>query len=185
MKPLNHIVISPKDGNRYNNTDGDFIVNAHIDEHDFKYTQRIGIVEKLPYSRECVFKVGDEVIVHHNVFRRYWGFGMDLRNGDSYFNKEEYVCEPEQVFAYNRGDGWNCVRDYCFVRPIEKEDDIFINEGYKERQGELVYTNESLKKLGYSEGDTIGFSPYSEYVFNIDGETLYKMSTRDIVGVMQ
>ena len=188
MRPLYKVAVSPKDGSRYHNTEKingkDFIVNSSIDEKDYKYSQRIGVVEKLPhYKGNIQLEVGDEVIVHHNVFRKYWGHGVDLRNGDAYFKKNEYLCGPDQIFAYNRGDGWVCLGDYCFVEPVKEEDDVFMTDDYKERHGKVSISNMSLRELGINEGDTIVFSPYSEYVFNIDGKTIYKMSTKDIVGV--
>ena len=188
MIPLFKVAISPKDGKRYNNTENingvDFILNTHIDEKDFKYSQRVGIVEKLPYHGDTGLQVGDEVIVHHNVFRRYWGHDVTLRDGDAFFSKDEYICGPDQIYAYKRDGDWICLGDYCFVEPIKDSDDIFISDEFKERQGRLLYSNEQLTNLGYNIGDIVGFSPYSEYEFKVDGKLMYKMSTKDLVGLI-
>ena len=82
---------------------------------------------------------------------------------------------------YHDGKKWNPVGDYCFVRPIEKKEDIVLTgEKNEELTGELVYGNPKLHELGVRVGDEVGFTPDSEYEFEIEGETLYRMKTKDI-----
>jgi len=47
-------------------------------------------------------------------------------------------------------------------------------------KGELVYTNSQLSSLGVSIGDVVGFTPNSEYEFNIDGQKLYRILSNHI-----
>ncbi len=44
----------------------------------------------------------------------------------------------------------------------------------------LKYGNKDLRKLDIFEGDNVCFLPESEYEFEIEGETLYRMKTKDI-----
>jgi len=46
--------------------------------------------------------------------------------------------------------------------------------------GELVYLNEYLEQLGLSKGSIVGFTPNSEYEFNIDGQKLYRVLSNQI-----
>ena len=47
--------------------------------------------------------------------------------------------------------------------------------------GILKYGNSSLNKLKINPGDLVGYTPYGEYDFIIDGERLYCMKSNDIV----
>ena len=73
MQSLFNFIVKPK-SKRYENEvdiDGDkLIVNTTMDDH--KYVSRIGVVESIPKVGKTNIKVGDEVIVHHNVFRRFY-----------------------------------------------------------------------------------------------------------------
>jgi co-chaperonin GroES (HSP10) len=92
------------------------------------------------------------------------------------------------------GEGdWIPIDPYCFVKPIKKEvKDSFFKlspdqDSYKgniPNMGTLEYPNKNLLDQGAKAGDTVIFSKYSEYEFDIDGEIYYKMSTKDILGVL-
>ncbi len=70
MKSIHDFIVKPIEG-RYNNTvkvgDTDLIVNTRIEE--FKSVSKVAEVVALPLSIKTDIKVGDKVIVHHNVFR--------------------------------------------------------------------------------------------------------------------
>ena len=70
MKAVHDFIISPAN-KRYNNTkkvgDKNLIINTEIYSH--KHVSRNGIVNKLPRINNTNIEVGDEVVVHHNVFR--------------------------------------------------------------------------------------------------------------------
>ena len=46
--------------------------------------------------------------------------------------------------------------------------------------GILKYAGDDLHALGLNENDLVGFSPYSEFEFVIDGERLYRVLTNSI-----
>lgn len=181
MKPLFQLVVQPKEG-RYNNTktvDGSpLIINATIDDKDFRYTNRIGVVLTTPLY-DSPYEVGDNVIVHHNAFRQYWGFDTHLRTSTGDLGDDKFAVSPDQIFAYKRGDSdWVMTDDWVFVTPIEApEVDIMYDLGGKlPLRGKLAYGSvDHLKR-----GDTVAFTPHSEYEFNIDGTLFYKMNKNDI-----
>ena len=45
---------------------------------------------------------------------------------------------------------------------------------------ELVYSNDYLDSLGLTVGALIGFTPSSEYEFNIDDKKLYRIQSKDV-----
>ena len=191
MQSIYDIIVTPKDNKRYNNEkdiDGQkLILNSAIDENDYRYVNRQCIVKKLPAYNiyEWDLKVGDEVVVHHNAIRRYWGFNCDLRDGDGVIGNNEFVLTPEQVFMKKDGDSWKCLWDYCFVTSI-KDDRMFTNskDGLREDVAILKYSNKNLEDKGLNQGDKVLLTPSSNYRFDLDGETLYKISSRDICAIL-
>lgn len=186
MKTLYSYLVKPH-GGRYNNEKHGLIINSTIDEKDYKHVNRIAEVIATPASGGLL-QEGDLVIVHHNVFRKWWNVTGKLSNGGSYVKKDQYSLYEDQIFAYNRGDGWISTEDYCFVEPFEKDDDILITYVGKEalNEGKIAFSNPILASQGVNEGDTVVFSEGSEYEFNIDGKKLYKMSAqRDILAVKE
>ena len=180
MKSLFKTIIEPE-GDRYNNSvtiDGhDLIVNASINQADFKYVNRVGVVVEPPLHNPLV-EVGDRVLVHHNVFRRYWGFSTHLRTSSSDLDNGTFSVDPDSLYAYNRGDGWKTVDNNIFIEPIEvPQTDLILDfDVYQERIGKLVYGAPKHLK----QGDTVVFTPFSEHVFEFDGMKLYRMKEKDI-----
>ena len=72
MKSIYNFVVKPK-GERYNNTKkldgGELILNTEIYNH--QYVNRIGKIISTPKMLETDLQPGDEIILHHNVFRRW------------------------------------------------------------------------------------------------------------------
>ena len=72
MRSITGFIVSP-DGERYNNKinvgDKELIVNSEIQNHE--YVNRLAIVKSTPIINNTDIKVGDIVVVHHNVFRRW------------------------------------------------------------------------------------------------------------------
>jgi|TARA_B110000046_G_scaffold171666_1_gene192749 hypothetical protein len=178
MKSVNDFIVKPIEG-RYNNTvkvgDVDLVVNTKIEE--FKSISKVAEVVALPLSIKTNIKIGDKVIVHHNIFRRFYDIRGKEKNSRSFIKENMYACSPEQIYMY----GVNTAHlDYCFVKPLSN-DDIFITSKEKPLMGLLKYGNKGLDKLGVYKGDLISFRPSSEFEFVIDGELLYCMKLINIV----
>ena len=182
MQSLFNFIVQPKNG-RYDNEvsigNKKLIVNTTMDDH--KYVNRIGIVKSIPKVGETNIKVGDEVIVHHNVFRRFYDVKGREKNSTSYFKEDLYFCYSDQIFLYKQNNEWKAPFDFCFVKPIKENKKQLLQEN-KERLGVgvLKYGNSSLEDFKIYEGDLIGFTPNSEYEFIINNDRLYRMFTRNI-----
>tara|TARA_R100001463_G_scaffold25501_1_gene60370 strand:- start:293 stop:916 length:624 start_codon:yes stop_codon:yes gene_type:complete len=182
MQSLYSFIIQPKNG-RYTNEvevgDKKLIINTTMDDH--KFVNRVGVVMSVPLIGDTDLSIGDEVIVHHNVFRRFYDVRGNEKNSSSYFKEDMYFCYYDQIFLYKHNDQWKAPGDFCFVKPIlKKEKQIISDEKEQKRIGILKYGNSSLEAFKIHEGDLVGFSPSSEYEFIIDENRLYRMRTNDI-----
>lgn len=180
MRSLYSFIIEPKN-NRYENTtkvdDVELILNTEIQDH--KFVSRIGVVLETPIVGKTGIKKGDEVIVHHNVFRRFHDVRGEEKNSKSYFEEDKYFVYPEQVFMYKRNGKWKPLEGFCFVQPI-KSKKLFSTNPEEEYTGVLKYLDNGLIKNGLKKDDLIGFTPDSEYEFIIDNQRLYRVPTNSI-----
>ena len=180
MRSLYSFIIEPKK-NRYENTtkvdDVELILNTEIQNH--KFVSRIGIVLETPIVGKTGIKKGDEVIVHHNIFRRFHDVRGEEKNSKSYFEEDKYFVYPEQVFMYKRNGQWKPLEGFCFVQPI-KSRKLFSTNPEEEYTGVLKYLDNGLIKNGLKKDDLIGFTPDSEYEFIIDNQRLYRVPTNSI-----
>jgi len=181
MKSIYDFIIKPKN-TRYNNTkkvgDKELVLNTEIFNH--QYVSREAVIKHLPLAVETELQVGDEVIIHHNVFRRWHNMKGEEKNSRSYIDENTYCVKEDQIYSYNRNNqGWKTLNGYCFVKPI-KSNDNFTTEKEELLVGIMKYMDPSLKEYNISEGDLVGFTPYSEYEFIINGEKLYRVLTTDI-----
>ena len=89
MQSLFEYIISTE--NRYNNIidiDGkELVVNTEITERDYVFVNRIGKVLKIPLYGNSIVNEGDEVIIHHNVFRRWIDMKGCEKNSSSFLNE--------------------------------------------------------------------------------------------------
>lgn len=170
MKSLFNFIVSTKD--RYNNkidvNGNELIVNTEITERDYHFVNRIGTVVSTPLVGETEIKKGDEVILHHNVFRRWYDQRGRGKNGKSYLSENLYAVEQDQIFAYKRNGKWYPTDGYCFVSPIEVKDEWKM-------QVELPLKGVTVIGPKNLVGHIVGFTPGSEYEFNIDGLKLYRI----------
>ena len=169
MKSVYNFVVTPLKS-RYNNTkniDGkELIVNTEIFNH--QYVSREAIVKAIPTVGDTDIKVGDKVIVHHNVFRRWHNVKGIEKNSKSYIDEQTYLVQPDQIFLYKNTE-WQAQKGYCFVAPVKSTDKITVDKE-KPLVGIVKHTDGTVNK-----GDLIGFRPSSEYEFIIDGQKLYRL----------
>jgi hypothetical protein len=130
---------------------------------------REAVVISTPIVGDTDIKVGDTVIVHHNVFRRWHDIKGVEKNSKSYFNENTYFINYDQIFLYKRKDKWIAPKGYCFVKPLKAINQFNI-ESEKPLQGIVKYTDGSVKA-----NDLVGFTPNSEYEFIVDSERLYRV----------
>jgi hypothetical protein len=178
MRSLYDFIIEPI-GERYNNTkqigDKELIVNTEIFNH--QYVNRKAKVLALPILIKTNIQVGDTVIVHHNVFRRWHNIRGEEKNSTSFIKENMYAISLDQIYLYKRGVTWITPSKYCFVKPI-KSIDKFSSDVEQPLMGIMKYNDNDIQ--GVNIGDLVGFTPDSEYEFIIDGERLYRVLVNDI-----
>ncbi len=181
MNSLGQFIIRPLN-DRYNNQvkvgDKNLITNTKVE--DWRSVSKEAVVVSTPSALKTDIKPGDKVIVHHNIFRRWYDVRGTERNSSTFFKNNMYFANPDQIYMYYKNGEWCTHMDYCFVAPIV-ETDVLKSQKEKELVGILKYSNESLKALKINSGDLIGFTPNSEFEFVFDNKRLYCMKSNDIV----
>ena len=103
MQALYNFIIKPI-GKRYNNInkvgDKDLIVNTEIFNH--QYIHRLAKVIATPLLFTSPVNVGDEVIVHHNIFRRWHDVKGRERNSRSYWKEDKYIISQELLVKVSK-----------------------------------------------------------------------------------
>ncbi len=181
MKSLFDFIVEPY-GQRYNNKvkvgDKSLIINTQVET--FKAVNNIAKVIEVPLSYKTSIKKGDLIMIHHNVFRRWYNVRGEEKNSKSYFKDNLYFVQQDQIYLYKRNNKWKSFNNRCFVAPLRDEVEIH-NVLEQNLIGILKYGNSALEMLEISEGDVVGYKPFGEYEFIVDGERLYCMKSNDIV----
>ena len=176
MQSLYYFIVKPLE-ERYDNIrrvdDTDLIINTSIENHRFISKKAVVVSTPAAYTTEV--NIGDEVYVHHNVFRRWYDQKDRERNSSTYFKDDLYFVIPEQIYMYNLKPHL----DYCFVKPL-KNQSILENRKEQPNVGIVKYSNKSLEALEITPETLITFTPDSEFEFIIEGERLYCMKSNDI-----
>jgi len=175
MKPLYDYVIQPL-GERYNNSIevGDsksLILNTEIFNHG--YINRKAIIISTPIDNIYNLQEGQEVIVHHNIFRRWHNIKGIEKNSRGFLNEGEYLASPDQIYMY-KTITWECISGYTFVKPL-KNKDVFSLNPEQPLVGIVKYSDGTFLPT-----QLVGFSPGDEFEFVIEGERLYRVMNRFI-----
>lgn len=183
MRSPHYFVCEPKNGNRYDNkkelSGVDFIVSSNDEDHTV--TNRIAVVKSVPLKYNGPIRSGDELIVHHNIFRVYHDMKGREKSSYAHLFGNVFMIDMFDIFAYRHpGEDFNAIAPYCFVAPIEKTTTGLLetNTQYEELYGTIVYPNEEQRNL--KAGDVVVYKPHIEYEFNIDGVKMYRMKTNSI-----
>jgi len=176
MKSLYSFIVKPLN-ERYDNikkiNDKTLIINTSIENH--RFVSKKAVVVSTPAAYTSKIKVGDELYVHHNIFRRWYNMKGEEKNSSTFFKDDLYFVSPEQIYMYNLKPHL----DYCFVKPL-KNQNLLENRKEQPNVGIMKYNNSSLEALRITPGTLITFTPNSEFEFIIDGERLYCMKSNDI-----
>ena len=176
MNSIYHFIVKPLD-KRYENIksvdDKELIINSNIENHVF--VSKKAVVVSTPAAYKTKIKAGDEVHIHHNIFRRWYDQKGRERDSSTYFKNDLYFVSAEQIYMYNLKPHLN----YCFIKPLLNQS-FLENRKEQPNVGIMKYTNNTLEALGITPGTLITFTPNSEFEFIIDGERLYCMKSNDI-----
>ena len=174
MKAYKDFIVSPI-GQRYNNStkvgEKELILNTEVFNH--QYVNRLAKVIATPLLFQSPINVGDEVIVHHNVFRRWHDVKGREKNSRSYWKEDKYLITEDQIFLYKRKD-WIATPGFSFVKPL-KTVDKFNTKQERPLIGVVKYSDGTFNKE-----ELVGFDPVSTYEFVIDGERLYRVLNKFI-----
>ena len=174
MRAYKDFIVSPI-GQRYNNStkigEKELILNTEVFNH--QYINRLAKVIATPLLFQSPIKVGDEVIVHHNIFRRWHDVKGREKNSRSYWKEDKYLITEDQIFLYKRKD-WIATPGFSFVKPL-KTVDKFNTKQERPLIGVVKYSDGTFNKE-----ELVGFDPVSTYEFVIDGERLYRVLNKFI-----
>ena len=182
MNSLYDFIVRPYNGNRYENSikvaDKELVLNTKIEA--FKAVNNIAEVIAVPLAFKTNIKVGDKIIIHHNVFRIFYDIRGKVKNSRSLFKDDTFFVSVDQIYMHGDIGDWKAFGDRCFVMPLKSNDSLTLD---KEREliGILKYGNSSLEALKISPGDLVGYTPFGEFDFIIDDQRLYCMKSNDIV----
>lgn len=161
--------------------DGTVLIKDTTYEPEKHAIQKLEVLAP-PVKWNMDIKKGDFVYVHHFVC---------MNESDYLWSKKEgiYWCPKDFVYARVRKGKVKMLGHWAFIKPIIEEgprtkSGIFLTPDAEVevfQQGTIRYINKELKELGLKVGDRIGFSKNSEYDMEVEGETLYRMRTKDIL----
>ena len=176
MQSLYYFIVKPFE-DRYDNirqVDGNnLIINTGIEDH--RFISKKAVVVSTPAAYNTKINIGDELYIHHNIFRRWYDQKGKERNSSTHFKDDLYFVSLEQIYMYNLKPNL----DYCFVKPL-KNQSVLENRKEQPNVGIVKYSNKSLEALEITPGTLITFTPNSEFEFIIEGERLYCMKSNDI-----
>ena len=176
MKTIYDFLISPLEDNRYNNVqkigDKEIIINTELYNH--QYVNKEAVVQSVPIAYKTPVKVGDKLLVHHNVFRRFHNMKGKEVNSRSYYGDGNYFANLDQIYMYKNEGKWKALNGYCFVKPLVN-DDMFDEEQERPLIGIVKYSDGTIE-----ENELVGFKPDSEFEFIVDGERLYRVLSKFI-----
>jgi len=169
MNAYKDYIISPI-GNRYNNSvrvdNKELVLNTEVFNH--QYINRYAKIIATPLLFQSPLNVGDEVIVHHNIFRRWHDVKGRERNSRSYWKDNKYIISKDQIYLYKK-DNWIAMPGYSFVKPLEAIS-TYNTENERPLIGIIKYSDGTFNKE-----ELVGFKPGSEFEFIINGERLYRV----------
>ena len=178
MNAYKDYIVSPV-GNRYNNNiqvgEKELILNTEIFNH--QYVNRLAKVIATPLLFQSPINVGDEVIVHHNVFRRWLNVKGVEKNSRSYWKDNKYIISEDQIYLYKR-ENWIAMPGYSFVKPIKSLNPYHYKLSLDIEQplvGVIKYSDGT-----FSKNELVGFTPVSQFEFVVDGERLYRVLNKFI-----
>lgn len=190
MKAVKYIIVEADQD--YNNevtlsTGHNIVVNTTIES--VANINRVVKVVSVPEG--IILQPDDYIIVHHNILRRKNDTKGNEIKSDYWIEGNYYFVPPMEVFTYKRNGKWYGLDPFVFIEPIKEtpkisNTGIFLESGNKTQMvkntGYIRVINKELESWGLKEGDKVYFKDDSEYEFDIDGQTLYRMKTSDILG---
>lgn len=176
MKPINSYLIAPH-GERYNNvSESGLILNTEMQNHT--YVNREAVVISCPaFSDDTGIEVGDRILIHHNIFRRFRDVYGKEKNSRAFFKEDRYFCPKDQIYMVDKGNGWEALPGFTFVQPI-KETRKFKPGKELPRWGIVSHPDKQQSEV--KKDDVVSFTPSSEFEFRVDNKKVYRILSYNI-----
>ena len=99
MRSVYDFIVKPI-GERYSNTkkigDKELVLNTKVE--GWKFVNRFAEVVSTPLAIATPVKQGDIVVIHQNIFRRFYNMQGQQTNSRSYFKDDLYFASVDQVY---------------------------------------------------------------------------------------
>jgi hypothetical protein len=155
----------------------DLIINTDLQSHEF--VSREARVLSVPMLHETEIKEGDIVIIHHNVFRRFYDVRGKEKWSRSRLGENLWLASPDQVYGIKKENKVVPLKGYCFIAPVHNEDSY--EEGKEKKLiGVIKYINPSDISEDIDFNCVAGFTPGSEFEFILNGLKLYRIKFKSI-----
>jgi hypothetical protein len=176
MKSVHDFLITPA-GERYNNiSESGLILNTEMQNHN--YVNREAIVLSCPVlGNDTGIEVGDRILVHHNIFRRFRDVRGIEKNSRAYFQEDKFFCPKDQVYMVDKGNGWEALPGFTFVQPIT-DTRLFATDKELPLWGIVAYSDKNEPNV--NEEDIVSFAPSSEFEFIVDNKKVYRILSYNI-----
>lgn len=184
MITLNCLIVEVE--SEYENERGGIVSNIDCDD-TFFITRKAKV---LAAPQGTTLNPGDEVLCHHNIFRKKGSVSGVIIHSAFHIEDNKYQVPLTEVFMVKKDNEWVSLSPFCFVKPIKQdfgnlsysEAMIETHKGFKKNTGVLTHP---CKELQEHKDKEVIFSDYSEYEFLIEGELYYKMSLNDILIIIK
>ena len=176
MRSVHDFLITPA-GERYNNvSESGLILNTEMQNHN--YVNREAIVLSCPIlGNDTGIEVGDTILIHHNIFRRFRDVRGIEKNSRAYYTEDKYFCPVDQIYMVKKEDGWAALPGFTFVQPV-KDERIFSE--HKEIPLKGIVSHADINEPDVRKGDVVSFTPSSEFEFTVENKKVYRILSYNI-----
>lgn len=168
-------IVKPKEEKYKTELISGVCIKTSMSIENAKDVSKKAIVVSTPLMYDGEIEKGDEVLIHHNIFREFYGHKGKVTRAFAYLFDDLYQIIPEELFAYKKDGQWKANLDFCFVEPIKNYSISNIYSGDLKHTGRIRFSN------FHKTNNPVLFTPESEYEVNVDGEILYRMRDKNIM----
>ena len=187
MRSPTDFLVKAIDGKRYANTKniGGIDILISTSDEDYTVSNRFAEVISTPLYYNGPIKIGDTLLVHHNVFKFYNDVHGEQRSGKSYFKEDMFLIDDMQYYMYFNGDKWQAVGRYNFIEPFPPKDS-YLHKAIEEEplQGIMRYPSDKMRAYGVKEGDVMVYRPNLAAEYKVNDVKLYRLYDEHLTVVL-
>lgn len=192
-----------KDRNSVRKVGGiELVIPQNFRPHEIHNVVQDGIVVALPehYSGGAIpVEIGDKVYVTHNICHEDNTVNI---NGELFYQADLTT----DVYCKIKGGKVIPICGWCFCAPITEAEDGMelerdeigrllqktksgiitkVNVEHSSKNALIKYVTEDLIEAGVNEGDKVVYRKDCDYEMIVEGQTLFRLRTKDIQGVYE